>query len=387
MRSVVALSMLVFISLDLCFNTPIIQADAQDNWIQVSCFTQSMLSLDYLGLSLIVYENNSVLVIGSTQFEAMGNQPILRIEIDSYGRVPSEPFGIITSDVAFFMVNGSRDYYAGSYYENYSVNTTVENGIAKYQADFSEDVQKAMNLISKNGTAADYGVRGRMTFEVVIGNSVGAIMQKRFFRILLRTLADLPVIACSVTVPQTASHMVAKNGAQDMRRIVPYSADTSIAVRREESAAADLYLEWEMPEQVPLIIGIVYNPIFLTVIGLIGGSLLGRYPWVWVDERRQKKQFARKLIAELQGIIKDMKEYKQISTTIYDSLTSKLLLLSTQTGEIVKKTYEEVKRKENIGYVAIEREDGRSPLQHATEETFREIQRAIKALRKEIGDK
>jgi hypothetical protein len=320
------------------------------------------------------------------QFEAIGDQPTLMIEIDSYGRAPSLPSGMITSDVAFFIVNGSRDYHIGGYYENYHANLTIESGIVKLQEDFSDNVRKAMNVISENGTTADYGVRGRMTFEVVVGNSVGNIMQKRFFRVLLRTHADLPVIVCSITVPQTANLVEARNGAQDLRKIVPYSADASIATTRGEQTATDLYLEWEMPEEVSFLVQIVYNPIFLTVVGLIGGALLGRYPWVWVDERRQKKQFAGKLIAELQGIYEDVKEHRQISTAIYDSLTFKLLLFSNQTAETVKKTYEEIKQAEGIGYVAIKYENGKSPLEHKTEETCREIRKAISALKKEIGE-
>jgi len=63
-----------------------------------------------------------------------------------------------------------------------------------------------------------------------------------------------------------------------------------------------------------------------------------------MTERRQKKRFVRKLIAELEGIKKDLQKYQPISTSIYDSSISKLLLLSDEVAENVKKTYEELER-------------------------------------------
>lgn len=224
----------------------------QENWVQIWCLTQNELSLDYLGLSFIVYENASILLVGSTQFEAIGSQPILRIKMDSSGRAPSSQFGMVTSDVAFFMANGSRDYYIGPYYERFPINATVENGIVEYQINFTSSVEKAKNAIPIEGTIDFFGIRGRMTFEVMIGNSVGLINRKRFFRVVLGGIADLYVISCDVTIPQTADFKEAKKGEQDMRKIMPYWADTSVGVTPNEPIGANLYLEWEMPEEVPL---------------------------------------------------------------------------------------------------------------------------------------
>jgi len=80
------------------------------------------------------------------------------------------------------------------------------------------------------------------------------------------------------------------------------------------------------------------------VVNFIAGSIVGRYVLVRMTERRQKKRFVRKLIAELEGIKKDLQKYQPISTSIYDSSISKLLLLSDEVAENVKKTYEELER-------------------------------------------
>lgn len=80
------------------------------------------------------------------------------------------------------------------------------------------------------------------------------------------------------------------------------------------------------------------------MVNFIAGSIVGRYVLVRMTERRQKKRFVRKLIAELEGIKKDLQKYQPISTSIYDSSISKLLLLSDEVAENVKKTYEELER-------------------------------------------
>jgi hypothetical protein len=380
------LSKIPLFLLSLSLALPIIQADTQDNWIRVSCSTQNGLSLDNLGLDFIVSENESILLIGSTQFEAVGSQPILQIEVDSYGREPSAGPANVTCDVIFFMRNNSRDYYF-SPDSNwcYVANATIENGIAKYQIGFSNDVERAKNILSKNGTLADYGVKGRVTFEITIGNSIGIIGQKRFFRIMLQTIADLPVIPCSVIVPQVADLKEAKVGNQEMRRRVPYWVYTSFSLTPKEQFDTNLYLEWNMPEQIPFVNRIIYDPIFLMVVSLIAGSLIGRYPWVWIDRRRQKRQFAQKLIAELEGIRRDIHKYKHTSTGIYDSMSSQLALFNEKTAEIVCKTYEEIKHTETIGYPAMSFEGKESPLQHEIEKISRNIGAAIVVLKKETS--
>ncbi len=321
----------------------------QDNWVQVSCFTQNRLALKYLGLSFIVYENNSILLVGSTEFEAIGSQPLLTIIVDSSGRAPSVPFGRVISNYAFFMANGSMNVYVGSYYETFHVNATIENGIVEYEIDLTDSVEKAKNAIYPEGTVEDCGIKGRMTFESMFDSSVGIINQKRFFRVLLLANANLDVITCDVTLPQTADLKDAKLGDQDVRKILPYRVDTSVGVTPMESTGANLYLEWNMPEEVSLLNKIFDNPIASSVINLIVGSILGsvfgRYVWAGISERRQKKQFAKKLMMELRGIKKDLQKHQPISTTIYDSSTSNLLLFSDETAGIVKKTYDEIKRK------------------------------------------
>lgn len=269
-------------------------ANAQENWVQISCSTDNRLSLDYLGLDFIVYENNSILLLGSTQFEAIGSQPILDVSIDSYGRAPSSPSGIITSDVAFFIVDSSRDYYVGPYYERYNVNATIKNGIVEYQLNFSDNVKKAMDAISKQGTIEDYGVRGTMTFETTIRDSVGIIGQKRFFRILLRTHADLSTITCNVIVPQTADFKEAEKDGEAMRKIMPYWAQTNVLLQKGQQSGADLYSRWDMPEELPLPMRYPYNLIISIIISYIVG-LLSKYSY---DKIRSLKRALTQLLGE-----------------------------------------------------------------------------------------
>ena len=363
---------------DLLFFVPITTANSQENWVQISCFTENKLSLDFLGLSFIAHENDSILLLGSTQFEAIGSSPILKFTIDSSGRAASALSGVLTSDVAFFMVNGSRDYYIGPYYEQFSVNATTENGIVNYEINLTSSIEEARNAIPSEGTIEDIGIRGRLTFEVKIRASIGIIGQKRFLSVLLQGLANLNVIACDFTIPKEAELKEAINGNQDMqKRSVPYRVDTSVGVKPLEPFGANLYLEWEMPEGVPLLIRIIYDPIFLTVIGIIAGAIIGRYPWFWLDERRQKKQFVKKLIMELEDIEKNIRENRPLDTTIYDSLTPKLLLLSDKTSGIVKNTYDEIKRTQNIGYTSLQRD--------INEQIIDKIIMAISTLKNEIA--
>lgn len=322
-----------------------------------------------------MHEDGSILLVASTEFEAIGYQPLLTIRIDSIGHDPSSPFGKITSDVAFFLVNSSKTTYIGpDYYETFPVNATVENGVVNYEVDFTNNVEKAKNIIYPQGTVEDCGVKGRMTFEVMIGNSIGVIKQKRFLKVLLRAHADLNVITCDVTLPQTADIKDAKKDDQDMRKITSYRVDTSVTVTPLEHSGADLYLEWDMPEEIHLLTKIISHPIFTLIIGSIGGSIVGRYVLLRISEGRQKKQLVKKLIMELEGIKKDISGRHSITTTIYDSSTSKLLLFSDETAEIVKKTYDEIKRYETpIPFTSDE-----------IEQLLQKINATIDALRREL---
>jgi len=55
----------------------------------------------------------------------------------------------------------------------------------------------------------------------------------------------------------------------------------------------------------------------------------GRYIWSRISERRQKKQFVKKLIMELEGIRKDFPSTHAISTAIYDMHAYTFLLDSS----------------------------------------------------------
>lgn len=364
-------------------NLPIPNVNTQEDfWIQISCRTQNELSLDYLGLNFRVFENNSILMSGSTQFEAIGSHPILRIKVDSSGRSPLKQSGVITSDVAFFQ-NISRDYYVGPYYEHYNIDPAVDAGIVEYQLNFTDSVEKAKNAISNEGVIEEYGIRGTMAFDLLIGNSVGSILQKRFFRILLQTNADLNVIICSVVIPQIADLKEAKNGEEDMRKYLPYWVETSISITPLESSSGNLYLEWEMPEEVHILVRILDDPIAGTaiksLIGLILGSVFGRYIWTRISERRQKRKLASKLIVELKGIRRNLKDGRSANTPIYGSSlsTPTFYLLDDETVKLVTKAIEEVKRKKNLGYTSLENYDD------IIKSLRRRINQAINALEKE----
>jgi len=355
------LLMILVLLLAVSLSSLCIDVSAQeDSWIQISCSTQNQLSLRYLGLDFKVFENNSVLLLGSTEFEALGFNPVLSIKIDSIGRSPLRRSGTVTSDVAFFM-NVSRDYYIGpDFSEHYHVDPTVESGVVEYYLNFSNSVEKAKNVISKDGPIEKYGIIGRMTFEIMIGNSIGVISQKRFLRVLMQGNADLEVIICSVIIPQEADFKEAKIGEKDMEKYLPYWVDISISINPLEPFGGNLYLEWEMPEEVHILVRILDDPIAGTVIksliGLFLGSVFGRYIWTRISERRQKRKLASKLIIELESVRRNLKDSRPVNTPIYDSSlsTPTFYLLNDETVKLVTKAIDEVKRRKNLGYTSLE---------------------------------
>jgi len=381
MRQRIVLSIVLTIMFSVpTFVIPSTFVNAEDAWVQISCFTENSVPLSHLGLSFTVRENNFIFLVGSVGFEAIGNQPILRILIDSSGGAPSILFGQITSDVAFFWVNGSRNLYKGPYSETFLVNATVENGRVAYEIDFTNNVEKAKNAILPKGTIEDFGIIGTMSIEVMIGNSVAVIRQKRFFKVLLQANADLYSIACDITFPQTADIKDAKKGDQDMRKSSSYEVYTVVGVTPFEPPEANLYLEWDMPEEVTLITRVLCHPLFTLIFGSILGSIFGRYALFRMSERRQKKQFAKKLIMELRGIERAISEHRPITTTIYNSSKRELLLFSDTTAQIVIEAYEEIERTCNIGFplkVGFETENDE------VKQLLENIANAIDALRRE----
>jgi hypothetical protein len=204
-------------------------------------------------------------------------------------------------------MNGSRSYYIGSYYEDLVINATIKNGTLEYQADFTKNIEKAISLTLLNGTIDTSGIRGRMAFEVLIGNAIGITGQKRFLNVLIQGEADLDVISCDFTLPMSIDLVEAKNEGQDMqKRGAPYRVDTSIAVTPLQPFGRHLYLEWNIPSAAPLLATYPYNVLVAAFVSLFVGWI-SRYSYDNIKARRQKQRMAPVKGALLQRIEKDLK--------------------------------------------------------------------------------
>ena len=102
-------------------------------------------------------------------------------------------------------------------------------------------------------------------------------------------------------------------------------------------------------------------------------------PNLRISERRQKRKLASKLIVELKGIRRNLKDGRSASTPIYGSSlsTPTFYLLDDETVKLVTKAIEEVKRKKNLGYTSLENYDD------IIKSLRRRINQAINALEKE----
>jgi len=298
-RLAFAVLMLVF---SLCTAViPTSNGQIQQGWIEAWFSTENNLSLDYLRLSFVIHENDSILLLGSTQFQAIGVHPTLKIKIDSSGRFPTFVSGTATSDIAFAIVNSSRDYYVGDF-ANFALNATVDNGILESNLDLHNTVIDTMDSLFPNATIDNVGIRGRITFEIIIRNSVGLVGQKRFLRTSLQGIANLGVAICDFSIPTTADLIDAKNGDQDMQKSgVPYRVDTNVVINPLEPINGNLYIEWQVPAEVPLPMIYPYNFLISIAISLVAGWI-GRYIYDNVRLKRQQQKTAPVLKALLQRI-------------------------------------------------------------------------------------
>jgi hypothetical protein len=304
-QSLILIALLIPVGLS-SFTAPLVSADLPENTIQVSCFTENGLSLDILGLSSTVFQNSSVLLVGTALFEAIGSQPLVTIKLENSGSNISSVLARVTCDAAFSVVDGSRNYYIGPYYEGFNINATTGNATLEYQADFTQNIERAMATIPLNGTIEKSGIRGRMTFEALIGGAIGIVAQKRFFNVLIQGDANLYVIHCDFTLPEHSDIVEAKNDGEDMqKRGTPYRVDTSLSVAPLQSFGRHLYLEWNAPLVAPLLTQYPYNLILAAFVSLLVGWL-SRYSYDSIKARRQKQRVAPVRDTLLRRIEKDI---------------------------------------------------------------------------------
>lgn len=352
-------------------------AENQNNYIIVSCYTSENLCLNYLGLSFIIEEDDTVLLIGSTLFEATGFQSSFKLDIEYSGNSTQTSFSSakLIADVAFFTSNGSRHYFVGTYYKSMYVDPTLSDHKSEYSIDLTDEVNRVRELIYPGGSLEDCGVRGRISFEATIGNSVGRVGNKRYITIPLHAIGNLYVILPDVTIPQKADLIDAKINDRDMRRMTPYRFDASASITPLEQSDLRIYLAWEMPSEVPLFMTYPYNYILNTIISVIIGFGV-KYLYDLTKSNREKKSLVRKLIMELRMNNNSLAKHKPVTTTIYDVSIAKFPLLDDKTVETLIRTYQNI-RATNVR--------GPSVMTHQEIEKLRsEIQNAISELQKHL---
>ena len=262
-------------------------SDTQYNHIRILCFTSEDLALAYLDLSLIVYENDTMLLLGSTRFETEGIQPSLKLEIEYSGNSTATNFNSaeLIADVAFFYQNGSTHYFFGTYYMSTYIDPSLDDQRSKYSMNLTNEVSRARDLIYPEGPIEDCGIIGRMNFEATIGDSVGRMERKRYLRISLHTVANLGTILSDITIPERADPIDAKINDSEMHKVLPNRFDTTGVVTSMEQTDSEIYLEWEMPSEVPLLMKYPYNFIVPIILSLIVGWI-GRYAYERVKSWR-----------------------------------------------------------------------------------------------------
>jgi hypothetical protein len=191
-----------------------------------------------------------------------------------------------------------------------------------------------------------------------------------------------------VTFPEETDLTTTKLGDADMLKILPNRVQASFSGISLQGTSPELYVEWKLPSsppETPFWTRVAYDPIFLMIVSLIVGSIIGRYPWFWIDEKREKRRIAGKLIKELEEGKESLKNYKPMSTVVYDSSFSKLLLLDDKTVKLVKRAYVDIKAQEGTSYSSLTPRPGESPFEHQRGELTRSINKAINALKKGLG--
>lgn len=353
--------------------------------------TYGGLVLNSLSINAIVNSTNDTTLILNSQFEAKGIQPIVDVSFTT-GTPTSNPFGnatVLIDLIGYYVPGGGKNIEWGTYFNRFYAVPTLYSNEVSYRIDLAQEVDRVFTYFSStvsNLTKEDIWFAGRFFIETQFVNSTGRVSDKRYLRFPFTFGRNITVINLDITFPAESDLTMAKFGAEDMIKILPNRVQTSFSALSFQGHSPELYAEWKMPKEIPetpLLIRIVYDPIFLTVISLIVGSIIGRYPWVWIDKRREKKRVVRKIILELEKAKKSARGSQPINTAFYDLLSSKLLLLNDRTAELVKETYANLKARDGAGYSSLTQKTGQSAFERELEEITKTINKAINALKKE----
>jgi hypothetical protein len=268
-----------------------VRSDMPANYVSISCLNQNNSSVDSLSLSFIAFDNNSLILSGSSLFQAVGYASALTINVESSGPSPiSISANFLSSTAFYYATNGvNRNWFIGSYYEQYGVNATTENNGVSYYLNFSNDIERAKSAINYNGSVENVGITGTFSFDVKISDPVGSIGQTRFSNVILNGNGNLTSVNYDFTIPQDAQLKEAENGNQAIPNIgAPYRVGTSISVIPSQSLGTNLYVEWEMPEETPLFVIVLYNPYFLLFFGIFLGAFLQYIGRRFYNRRRKQ---------------------------------------------------------------------------------------------------
>jgi len=360
----------------------------------LAVYTCDGLLLNSLSINAIVDSTNNMTLILNSQFEARGTQPIVDISLTTEAPT-SNLLGnatVFIDLIGYYVPGVGKNIEWGTYFNRFYAVPTLYSSEVNYRIDLAQEVDRVFDHFSStvdNLTKEDVWFAGKFFIETKFANCTGRVSDKRYLRFPFTFSGNITAINLDFTFPEESDLTTPKFGAEDMIKILPNRVQTSFSAQYLQGRSPELYAEWKMPQEIPetpLWIRIAYDPIFLTVISLVIGSIIGRYPWVWIHNRREKKRFVRKIILELEKAKKSLQEHQPINTAFYDSLSSNLLLLNDKTAELVNRTYVGMKARDNIGYSSLTRKTEQSALEHEIEETTKSINKAINVLKKEIGE-
>jgi hypothetical protein len=273
----------------------------------LSISTLNNLSLEYLKLSTVVYENNSFFVDGLTQFEGIGQNPSFEIAVNTDKNIspPSISEQLLAPPVYFIVFeNGSRHNVLNipSAFVESSARENASYGTLEFTVNLTDEMTYISQTIFPNATINNIGVRGTFEFDFVIENFTSSIGQDRYFSFLIYGNANASSILCDFTLPTNAYIVTAKNGEQDMEKMgAPYLLGTTITEATGQPINSNIYVEWTVPLNPPIWTVYPYNilltAIISAIISLVVGAWIGRYSYEWIRKKREARTLVQTNIA------------------------------------------------------------------------------------------
>jgi hypothetical protein len=355
--------------------------------------TYDGLTLNSVSINAIADSNDNVTFSLNSQFEARGSQPIVDVSFAT-GNPSSNTFGNATvyiDVIGYYVLGGGKNLeWSNIYFRRLSVAPTLFSSTVQYRIDLTEEANDTFNHFLSAGanlSRENTLFAGRFFIDTQFLNCTGNVADKKYLRFTLSFGGNITAIDLDVTFPEISELTTVRFGMQEMRKILPNRVQTSFSPLSLQGQSSELYAEWKLPQpnpETPFWNRLLYDPWFIAVASLIVGSIIGRYPWIWIERWREKRQIAKKFIRELENIKKSLKKHRPVDTAIFDLSSEKLSLFSDKTAELVRKTYSEIKTRENVGYSSLTPNPEQSAFEHELEESIRRINKTITALKKEM---